>query len=166
MQQKPDAKAVHRQKGIQPSAASNDTGREGFRTWISFGFNFFSCGKLAIRALVLLWGMVFICCQTSLFLAWHEFGVCFTGIILRCTHWCRYNCPAPRSVQQKREWNNPAGICFFQGGRKSMRHELIQSSSFPPDRGFSPNPFCMKEEKFCRVHMDHHVTSTEAQWFR
>lgn len=28
MQQKPDAKAVHRQKDIQPSAASNDTGRE------------------------------------------------------------------------------------------------------------------------------------------
>lgn len=97
-QQKPCAKAVHKQKGIQPPAASNDTGREGLRACISFGFNFFSCGKLAIKALVPTWfyfkGWSLL--AVLLFLSWHKFVVCFTGIIPRCTD----NSPAPYPVQE------------------------------------------------------------------
>lgn len=54
-QPKPYAEAVHNQKCPQAAAASNDIGRQVFVTYVNFGFDFFSCGKLAVGALVTAW---------------------------------------------------------------------------------------------------------------
>lgn len=68
-------------------------------------------------------------------------------------------------------------LCFFQQDRKyhlfkylewmAHLHELRLGSLFTPDRGFPLNLCYMKQERVCRVHMDHHwnVSSTGAQRF-